>query len=278
MINYKLSPKALVMIAGSSKGTQDKYYDNGYWYKVNTKGYESLAEYISTKILECSNVTDFVKYEKCTINNKPGCRSKNFLNVNESFISFQRLFDMYHGGDLMGIITPMDSADERVNYVKDFIYSSTNLDVSNYLSKIIALDMLILNTDRHFNNLGIIINSETEECREAPIFDNGAALLSDFSKFDIEDSLEHNIEKAYAVPFSSNFELQTRACGLSLELDYSMLNNVLDELPDSRARDVLEYQLDRYEEIIPNFNKEINHDIDYDEEYEEDGFEPDDDD
>lgn len=31
----KLSPQALVMVQGSSKGTQPKYYENGYWYKVN---------------------------------------------------------------------------------------------------------------------------------------------------------------------------------------------------------------------------------------------------
>ncbi len=52
---YKLSPQALVMVQGSSKGTQPKYYENGYWYKVNQCGYEGLSEYLVSKVLECSN-------------------------------------------------------------------------------------------------------------------------------------------------------------------------------------------------------------------------------
>ena len=30
---YRLSPEALVMVAGSSIGTQKKFYEAGYWYK-----------------------------------------------------------------------------------------------------------------------------------------------------------------------------------------------------------------------------------------------------
>ena len=44
MRDYRLSPAALVMVQGSSKGTQPKYYEDGYWYKVNNVGYEGLAK------------------------------------------------------------------------------------------------------------------------------------------------------------------------------------------------------------------------------------------
>ena len=40
---YVLSPQALVMVQGSSKGTQPKYYEKGYWYKVNNLGYEGFS-------------------------------------------------------------------------------------------------------------------------------------------------------------------------------------------------------------------------------------------
>lgn len=42
--NYILSAEALISIQGSSKGAQPKYYDKGYWYKINNIGYEGLAE------------------------------------------------------------------------------------------------------------------------------------------------------------------------------------------------------------------------------------------
>lgn len=37
MLDYRLSPEALVMVQGSSRGTQPKYYDKGYWYKGLSK-------------------------------------------------------------------------------------------------------------------------------------------------------------------------------------------------------------------------------------------------
>ena len=45
--DFILSPKALVIVQGSSKGTQPKYYENGYWYKINTVGYEGVADFRS---------------------------------------------------------------------------------------------------------------------------------------------------------------------------------------------------------------------------------------
>ena len=102
--NYVLGPEALVMVQGSSKGAQPKYYQDGYWYKVNAAGYEGKSEELVSKVLSCSNVKKYVTYEQCMINGKAGCRSKNFLGENESFISFQRLFDIYEGGDLTALI------------------------------------------------------------------------------------------------------------------------------------------------------------------------------
>ena len=39
--DYKLSPEAMVMVAGSSIGTQRKYYEKGFWYLYNSKKYKS---------------------------------------------------------------------------------------------------------------------------------------------------------------------------------------------------------------------------------------------
>ena len=63
MKEYKLSPEAIVMIAGSSAGTQPKYYDKGYWYKADQNGYESEAEHLASLVLSCSNIRDHVIYD-----------------------------------------------------------------------------------------------------------------------------------------------------------------------------------------------------------------------
>ncbi len=44
------------MVAGSSIGTQKKYYEKGYWYKQNHVGFEGVSEYLASKVLSCSNI------------------------------------------------------------------------------------------------------------------------------------------------------------------------------------------------------------------------------
>ena len=76
----------------------------------------------------------------------------------------------------------MDGPSERIEFIKDFIDTNYHLDVSEYLSEILSVDMLTVNVDRHLNNLGIIVKANGH-ARRAPIFDNGGALLSDTDRF-----------------------------------------------------------------------------------------------
>lgn len=249
MSDYTLSAKALVLVQGSSKGTQPKYFDRNFWYKVNQLGYEGKSEYLVSKVLECSNIKDYVKYEECTINGRSGCRSKNFIGENESYISFQRLYKLYTGQNLTDQVRRISEVSDRIGFVIDFVKSNTGLECKDYLSKILALDMLILNTDRHFNNLGIIVNSTKNIYRPAPVFDNGSALLSDWDRFD-EEELRDNIDKVIGQPFAANLEVQANAVGIGLKLNYSKLSKELKDMPSSRGLDVLKYQLNRYQNVI----------------------------
>jgi len=253
MKEYQLSPEALVMTTGSSVGTQRKYYDNGFWYKQNQLGYEGYVEYLASNVLKCSNVKDFVVYEECRINGRNGCRSENFLGVDEAFISFQRLYEMYYGLELNDSIRTIPETKDRITYTLDFIREVTGVDCSRYISQILSLDMLILNTDRHMHNLGLIVNRKEKAYRPAPIFDNGNSLLSDFDRFDSE-SLEENIDSVVGQPFSASLEMQAEAAGIGLQLDYKKLQDFLEKEPDVRAVKVLKYQLKRYSHIIPDKN------------------------
>ena len=52
----------------SSKGNQEKWLEDGYWYKLDQFGYEALAEVMTSKLLEFSNIEKgtpfkFVRYE-----------------------------------------------------------------------------------------------------------------------------------------------------------------------------------------------------------------------
>lgn len=248
--NYILSAQAMVMVQGSSKGTQPKYFDGGYWYKVNRLGYEGLAETLVTKVLECSSIKDYVIYEACTINGKTGCRSQSFLKENESFLSFQRIYEIYNGGNLTDRIRRISSVSERIRFVCDFIREYTGADCGNYLSQILTLDMLTLNTDRHFNNLGIVMDAKKNSCRPAPVFDNGNSLLSDWDRFDAE-TIEGNLDRVVGQPFAANLEVQAQAAGFGLKVDYKKLEERIAREPESRGLMVLRHQLKRYKTIIP---------------------------
>ncbi len=249
---YKLSPQALVMVQGSSKGTQPKYYENGYWYKVNQCGYEGLSEYLVSKVLECSNADDYAAYEPCIINGRSGCRSKNFLKENESFLSFQRLYELMTGESLQDRIRLISQVADRIGFVKEFLMEYTGFDCSRYLSQILTLDMLTLNTDRHLNNLGLIVDTSASLYKAAPIFDNGNALLSDWDRF-CEETIEENLENVYGQPFSVSLESQAHEAGIGLKLNYKKLESILEQEPESRGLEVLKYQLIRYRSLIPDF-------------------------
>lgn len=253
MREYTLDTKALVMVQGSSKGTQPKYYDDGYWYKANSEGYEGLAEYLVSLVLKCSNIKDYVVYEPCKINGKSGCRSKTFLSKRESFISFERLHEVYEGGHLLDRVRVIPEPAERIQFVKQFVMDTVGIDCSEYLSQVLSLDMLTLNIDRHFNNLGVIIDNESGICRPAPVFDNGAALLSSWGRFN-EETIEENITLVCGQPFCANLRRQALEAGIGLQIDYRRLETYLSQEPDSRALRVLDYQLEANRDIIPNFH------------------------
>ena len=173
---FSISDEYLVRTSGTSDGTQDKYFKDDYWFKLDRYGGEGIAETVASSILRESGLAPklFVEYKPCLINGKSGCYSKNFLSEEESFITLYRLYKNVTGRDLATVCSKMDY-DDAIEYVISFIKEQTNLDIHEYLANTFCLDMLILNEDRHFNNLGIIYDETNFKI--APIFDNGKSFL-----------------------------------------------------------------------------------------------------
>lgn len=269
MIEHILSPQALRMTLGSSSGGQPKYYDDSYWYKLDHEGNEGHVEYLASLVLSCSNVENYVSYEECVIDGNKGCRSQNFLKENESFISLDTLYRNYTGRELQEDIISKNDVKERIDFVVNFVHDKTGLDISNYISKTLSLDMLLLNHDRHFNNLGIIVGDDYY--REAPIFDNGAGLLNVRSRYPYP-TLDDNLKEFYSLPFSSNAELQAFYAGFSLKIDYKRLYKLLEPI-QTKESNILRHQLQRYEKLLcmePKITQPtpiVSQDTEYDIEY-----------
>ena len=199
----------------TSNGVQTKWYADGYFYKLDLYGYQSLAERLSYVLLCHTNINPslIVPYNTCLISEdsgiyRKGCYSKDFLNGKELY-SFRKIFQYYK--------IPL-----TISYydVLDFMMEELNLDIKEYLDCILCLDAITRNDDRHFGNLALIKGDNGFEY--SPIFDNGSSFMSDLISYPIENPFELNYSSIYSKPFSVRFENQLIDCN-PISIDYESL-------------------------------------------------------
>ena len=130
-----------------------------------------------------------------------------------------------------------------IEYTIDFFKKYLDLDIKKYLKNIFTLDYIILNEDRHFNNLAVISDTNNNKYLTAPIFDNGKSLLNGNRGYRSAFSIEENIQKAIALPFSGSHKKMFNYFGKGFSLDVDSALQWLKGEPQSLYRDVLIYQL-----------------------------------
>ncbi|MBQ9530521.1 MAG: hypothetical protein IJR70_00465 [Eubacterium sp.] len=203
----------------SSKGNQEKWLDNGIWYKVDQFGYEALTEVLTSEMLNKSNIESetpfsFVRYkmEKVSVHGveRTACISKNFLKKDASIITLSTLLSKNLNKPLKTKLEGFSSDKKRLQYLVETTKDLTGLkDFDEYLTLLFEIDSLILNDDRHLNNIAII--EEKGEFSYCPIFDNGAGLLSNmqFYRSDIEPKALIKIPDASPFHMTFNREIKT---------------------------------------------------------------------
>ena len=182
MINFD-KEKDLMLTFATSKGNLPKWHIGDYWYKVDSFGYENLAECVISDLLEYSNVDNYVHYDliKGILDNevKNFSMSKSFIKGDETLITFYKLYFLNTNKEITKDIVKYNDISERIKYVIDFIHNMPGgVDISKELTKTLEIDMFFLNEDRHFNNLALIRKSD-KYFSYAPIFDNGSTLLKE---------------------------------------------------------------------------------------------------
>lgn len=107
----------------SSKGNQEKWLEDGYWFKLDQFGYEALAEVMTSKLLEFSNIEKetpftFARYEMQIINlhgfERVACVSKNFLKKNQSIITVSALFKKCYDVSIKRKLASLQSDKKRI--------------------------------------------------------------------------------------------------------------------------------------------------------------------
>lgn len=264
MQQIKLSENDIIESANhSSKGNQPKWFLNGIWYKADHMGYEGLAEVVISKLLEKTNITNFVKYEPVKIefgyHNRSGCYSKNFLEKGCELIPLERLHRLYRRIGLSKKFQEFDSTKDRIKYTVDFVEEVTNLkDFGKYLTAMLEIDAFFLNEDRHTNNIAIIRNPDKNKFSLCPYFDQGLSLLSDLDGFWLDGDTDKHIMRVTAKPFGT-FKSQVSAAqelyGKQLEIKFTLkdVDKILEDLNEyyneeilNRVRFVIDKQLSKW--------------------------------
>ncbi len=115
-------------------------------------------------------------------------------------------------------------------------------DAVPFLDRMITLDYIIANEDRHFNNFGLIRNAETLEwVGMAPIYDSGSSL-----GYDKLPGQMRADKDTVCKPFKNHHLEQLRLVGSFDWLDLSKLDDVEDVIRATFARDDAEEYIDGY--------------------------------
>ncbi len=202
----------------SSKGNQEKWLDNGKWYKLDQFGYEALAETFTSMLLEYSNIEQetpftFTRYQMERLNvhgrERTGCSSDNFLGARESIVTISHLFKQYLGSSLTDTLGHLSSDKKRMAYLAEATAEITGLGgFPQYLTLLFEIDALVLNDDRHLNNIAVI--EKEGKFGYCPIFDQGAGLLSNTMYAPIHIIPKTLIANAQARPFNTTFNRQIK--------------------------------------------------------------------
>ena len=207
-------------------------------------GLEPINEWLASRICKRLDL-DYCNYTLDILRRQLVSKCKNFLTKDEEIIS---------ASDIMNL-EKSDNASDYEKYVS-ILESYGIKDVKKKLSDMYIVDYLMLNTDRHMKNYGIIRNVKTLKWeRITPIFDTGTSLQSDvtlpYLDFDNEE---------YKFFHSHNMTVNELVNYIELEkYDLTKLDGLKDEYKEvlEKYSDVIELNSKRLEKTVEGFGERI---------------------
>jgi hypothetical protein len=260
MERIQIPQDAEAIVSTSSKGDQSKWLVGNKWLKENTRGYENMAEYAASLILDSSTLpkASFVPYTPCLIEKSDGtvvegCYSIDFRGHLQE-VTLERLFEANFETTDEILSNNRYSTSNKFNAIMEKIHEFTGLDVSNQIAEMLAFDAFILNEDRHTNNILFLFDPKTEAWKLAPIFDHGLSLLSDVKDYPLGVDLQISKRKVKAKPFNNSFKKQLSLYDGPPFINVTKLQKRLlsSPYPLGRALDVINLQVNdpAYEKLL----------------------------
>ena len=170
-------------------GAQTKWVGKASaWLKKDYVGGEAITEtLVSMFLTSCLNVQEleagYVGY--CVFCPQDDtCLSRSFLKEGESFIPLY---------DAIRALKPKEKEfmdfEGKLEYIDSVYEGVLGYSCKRSLLRVLTLDVMFRNTDRHLSNLGFIADRQGN-FRIAPIFDNGLALgVSEGAYYDLANTI-----------------------------------------------------------------------------------------
>lgn len=183
-------PSSTNRVSSSPKGNQPKWESGVKFYKQDNFPNESLAEYLVSLFLESSNCpVPFIPYrlERRDICSSPNYKPRYLMFPFAQMLTFELVFD--ESTQRVGKGSPTFnfwykrlwsrlSSEGRAQYLIELFakYGVPQEESLAYLTAMVELDTLVFNTDRHFNNFGLIYDLEDQRYKPMFLFDQGFSL------------------------------------------------------------------------------------------------------
>lgn len=206
---------------------------NSFLLKAGSALYkqEPLSEVLASITLRKINIIPFVEYELIIYGLQFCSKCPNFVTANTEFVPASHIYNKKP--------RPNKGTNKRTvfEHFIDMCNEYNIVGAEDYLTRMVAVDHILCNTDRHLSNFGFIRDVETGKIMGfSPLFDFGRAY---FGKFDAEMELS-----------SKFFSDKEKACFKKIvkQLDVDTLTDTNDmeemvkqypELPEKQTESII---------------------------------------
>lgn len=191
-----------------TRASQPKWVYEGWLIKKDRWGYEAIVEELIYEMAKCTEGINCLEYITLPKIDKRGVCAMPII-TDEKDMEFVPLWDVIrksgHGKDILDGTVKQELLHRVIKIVKDV----TGVEIGDYLRKMLIWDALILNTDRHYNNMAVARNAYGHYCL-IPFYDHGLSLLS--------GSTPENLNGVKARVFGRTFDDYIETAGQDMKL------------------------------------------------------------
>lgn len=248
-----------------------------------------FSEYIGCHIYETLAINAQKTYLGIFLNadniEKYACACKDFTSEQWKLIEFQKLSNSYDNDylNIRGGSTELKDIEEVLNNHNQIV---DRTKLKQLFWDMFVVDALIGNFDRHNGNWGVLVNTRTNEIKNAPVYDCGSCLFSQLTDDQMEQILTHQEQiniRVYDRPLSAikindkkiNYHifinsLENKECNdailrMMAKIDIDKIKQIIDNTPyisDVRKNFYKTILSERYEKIlVPAYEKVVGRSI-----------------